>query len=110
MENIIKNATLETGKHDIITVGYLGSEDDYSISFYGEKADNYNLVVEEFGRMYNGLFFEMIPTKEQILEMNLKLIEGVTLVREALEMEAEECSEPIADYYNYYGVSRKDFY
>ncbi|MEM1337813.1 MAG: hypothetical protein AAF634_10085 [Bacteroidota bacterium] len=101
---ILSRATCDTGM-DVDCIGITASYRHYTISFYGDRKDNYALMVEDFGKLDKGKWIQFEPTTEQLncleqrLEAEVERIEQhiVTLEHEELRRLQEEW------YYQKYG-------
>lgn len=96
-EQLLENAKLEHG-----------SDTDY---YFKSKHGNYEILfgfngetisVDTFGFKHNKGWIELEPNDVQIDKMKRKL--------NNVEREIEHEQEQINDYYDYYGVSRENFY
>lgn len=80
---------------------------NYSIGFYGEAKDSFELIVDEFSRKHRNEWVECTPTEYQRLVMQAKLIDKR---KQLEEREAFENEEVPNDYYGTLGVKPSDFY
>lgn len=79
----------------------------YSIGFYGECKDNFELVVDEFHKVVKGEWVEHTPTEYQRLVMQSMIIDKR---KELEEQEAFENQEVPKDSYDTLGLKPSDFY
>lgn len=79
----------------------------YSIGFYGECKNGFELVVDEFHKLVKGEWKECAPTEYQRLVMQAKIIDKR---KELEEQEAFESQEVESDYYDTLGLKPSDFY
>ena len=105
IDHLITNVKPYTGK-DLETVGLESEYENYKVSFYGLKEDNYKLVVEDFGLSINQKWRQYYPTDMQLELMQVKLIKAVS----ELQLEDDPTDEGIQDLYDYFGVKRSNFY
>lgn len=103
MQNDLFLKTIETAKFDKNSFGFDCKYGNTEISFGINDSDN--LIVEDFGSMRNSKWVQYEPTEMQILVMQ-KMIDDKIADFPRNEME----SDPIKCEYDYYGVSRTDFY
>lgn len=79
----------------------------YGMSFYANIDDNYNLMVEDFGRNVKGVWQQHEPTEEQLNWMRQKID------AEVMRLQGERTIEVMEEYedpYKTFGVSRADFF
>jgi hypothetical protein len=89
------------------TIAFELNEQFYTIGFYGECKDGFNLIVDEFLKKIKGEWMECEPTEYQRLVMQSKLIEKR---KELEEQEAFESQEVPEDNDVNLGVSNKMFF
>lgn len=107
LDHLINNTTLYTGD-DLDTVGLESVYENYKVSFYGLKENEYKLVVEDFGLTINQKWRQYYPTGPQLELMQLKLATTVIILQKKIIEELP--SEDIYDPYEYFGVKRSNFY
>ena len=108
IDHLITNVKLYTGK-DLETVGLQSEYENYKVSFYGIKENNYKLVVEDFGLSINQKWRQYYPTDMQLELMQVKLIKAVSDLQDEC-LEDDQTDEGIQDLYDYFGVKRSNFY
>ena len=90
---------------DIDCVGITASYFQYTISFYGDREDDYALKVEDFGKLAKGKWMQYAPTTEQLDRLKSRLdLEVETIEQHIVALEQEELrtlQEEI--YYERYG-------
>jgi hypothetical protein len=105
-DSLIKKA--ECTEWDLTgTIAFDVSLQFYSIGFYGECKDNFNLVVDEFLKKVKGKWIECEPTEYQRLVMQAKIVDKR---KELDEQQAFDSQEVESDYYDTLGVKPRDFY
>ena len=82
-KGLMENLKCETG-NDRDAIGFSSKFKGYEISFYGELEDNYELNVEDFGKMVSGKWLEIEPTDVQIEIMEIKLKIKLTQIETAI--------------------------
>lgn len=80
---------------------------NYSIGFYGEAKDSFELIVDEFSRKHRNEWVKCTPTEYQRLVMQAKLIDKR---KQLEEQEVFENQEVPNDDYSALGVKPSDFY
>ena len=108
IDHLITNVKPYTGK-DLETVGLESKYENYKVSFYGLKENNYKLVVEDFGLSINQKWRQYYPTDMQLELMQVKLIKAVSELQHEC-IEDDPTDEGIQDLYDYFGVKRSNFY
>lgn len=89
------------------TIAFEVNQQFYSIGFYGECKDAFELVVDEYLKKVRGEWIKLEPTEYQRLVMQAKIVDK----RKELEEEESRQHEPvIEDNYENLGVRPSDFF
>lgn len=89
---LMHNLKCETG-NDLDCIGFRVKYKGYEVSFHGELENNYDVVVDDFGKMVSGKWVGVNPRAYQLGLMNIKLhrkhSEIMLLNREKLQQESD---------------------
>jgi len=84
---LIKSAILQTAD-DLEDVGFKSDLGTTAISFFGNIDNNYQVEVEDFGRMKGGKWLQYEPTAGQITAMQNVILTQVDEIKEGKVIEA----------------------
>lgn len=82
--SLVKLLKCDTGD-DNETVGLSASFLYYTISFYGNRSDDFKLITEDFGCMHKAKWVQCVPTNEQLDIMESKLADEIKKANDRLE-------------------------
>lgn len=79
----IAKATPEHSGFGVEKIVFKGKHFNYEASFYADEEDNYDLIVEDFGRMYKGKWQQLEPSSAQINLMNRMIANEIERLTDA---------------------------
>jgi len=88
---LIKNAQCDTGK-DLDQVGFSASTVHFNVDFYGNKKNNYDLEINQFGYGEQGNFTHVEPTTRQREMMQKMIIDMANEVQSIIDEENKPIS------------------
>lgn len=98
--SLIESKVLQTG-NDLEDIGFKCELGTAAISFFGNIENNYQVEIEDFGKMRGSKWVQFTPTESQVTRMQNIILSQVEAIEESKVKEEAVEAEPYYPKYNW---------